>query len=56
MNFRPALDLLQAEDQTGLCECLACSWEYFLLLFPAAEKAEAPPGEYVEVLSSSAHH
>lgn len=24
MNFRPALDLLQAEDQTGLSECFAC--------------------------------
>lgn len=31
MNFRPALDPLQAEDQTGLCECLACPWRMFSL-------------------------
>lgn len=33
MNFRPALDLLQAEDQTGLCECLACPWRMFSFCF-----------------------
>lgn len=32
MNSRPALDPLQAEDQTGLCECLACPWRMFSLL------------------------
>lgn len=54
MNFRPALDPLQAEDQTGLCEYLACPWRCFLFLFPAAGEATAPSGTWMEVISSSA--
>lgn len=40
MNFRPALDPLQAEDQTGLCECLACPWRMFSFCFQQQGKPQ----------------